>query len=87
MSFKSKMKIRGIPGKVDKHDIVRFEPTSTGPNTAGDFFKFFDGSDVGLTEDGENIDGITFDELGRERMAEQRRPCAHRSEHRTPLPG
>ena len=51
----------GGPGgkiKVRRNDIVLFQPTSTGAATAGTFTFFFDGSDVGLTTAGENIDGI-----------------------------
>ena len=39
-------------------DIYRFVPTSLGPNTAGSFLWYIDGSDVGLTGEGENIDAI-----------------------------
>ena len=45
-------------GSVDDSDIVRFVPTSLGPNTAGTFEMYFDGSDVGLTTNGEDIDAI-----------------------------
>ncbi|MFN2199700.1 MAG: LamG domain-containing protein, partial [Caldilineaceae bacterium] len=46
-------------GSVDDSDIIRFVPTSTGSNTAGSFSLYFDGSDVELTADGEDIDSIT----------------------------
>jgi hypothetical protein len=45
-------------GAVDDSDIVRFVPTSLGSNTAGTFEWYFDGSDVGLTTTGEDVDGI-----------------------------
>jgi hypothetical protein len=45
-------------GSVDDSDIVQFTPTSLGTNTAGTFSLFFDGSDVGLTTNGEDIDAI-----------------------------
>ncbi len=45
-------------GAVDDSDIVKFIPTSTGDNTAGTFEWYFDGSDVELTTDGEDIDAL-----------------------------
>jgi len=45
---------------VDDSDIIRFTPTSLGPNTAGTFSWYFDGSDVGLTTNSEDIDSIGF---------------------------
>ena len=45
-------------GSVDDSDILRFVPTSTGTNTAGTFEWYFDGSDVGLTTNGEDVDAI-----------------------------
>jgi hypothetical protein len=47
-------------GSVDDSDIIRFIPTSTGATTAGTFQWYFDGSDVGLTTDAEDIDAIDF---------------------------
>ncbi|MEM9483740.1 MAG: hypothetical protein AAGA83_08615 [Cyanobacteria bacterium P01_F01_bin.116] len=47
-------------GLVDDSDILRFVPTATGSNTAGTFELYFDGSDVGLTTSGEDIDAIGF---------------------------
>ncbi len=41
-----------------RNDILRFVPTSLGSNTAGTFSIFLDGSDVGLTTNGERIDGV-----------------------------
>lgn len=50
--------------KVDDADIVRFIPTSTGPNTAGSFELYFDGSNYSLDdpESGpdNDIDAIGF---------------------------
>jgi len=57
----------GGPGgstSVTPSDIVRFQPTSLGANTAGSFTFYFDGSDVGLSTVGENIDGIGLDANG-----------------------
>ena len=45
-------------GSVDDSDLVRFIPTSLGNTTAGSFEMYFDGSDVGLTRSGEDIDSI-----------------------------
>ena len=45
-------------GDVDDSDLVRFVPTSTGAATAGTFEWYLDGSDVGLTTSGEDIDGV-----------------------------
>ncbi len=50
---------------VDDSDIVRFTPTSLGTNTAGTFTFYFDGSDVGLTTDAEDVDAITLTPDGR----------------------
>ena len=47
-------------GSVDDSDIILFTPTSTGEETAGSFSLYFDGSDVGLDEGGENIDALTL---------------------------
>ena len=46
-------------GTVDDSDIVRFVPTSLGSTTAGVFEWYFDGSDVGLTVDNEDVDAIS----------------------------
>ena len=47
-------------GAIDDSDIVRFVPSSTGTNTAGTFELYFDGSDVGLTTNGEDVDAISL---------------------------
>ncbi|BAY61484.1 beta-L-arabinobiosidase [Calothrix brevissima NIES-22] len=62
-SLNSSLTLDGV-GKVDKQDIVKFTPTSTGNNTAGSFSLYFDGSDVGLTKSDEAIDGIAFTKDG-----------------------
>ncbi|MCA9286771.1 MAG: S8 family serine peptidase, partial [Phycisphaerales bacterium] len=43
---------------VDNSDVIRFTPSSLGGTTAGSWTFYFDGSDVGLTTSGENIDGL-----------------------------
>jgi hypothetical protein len=45
-------------GVVDDYDIVRFDATSTGANTAGTFSLYLDGSDVGFDTNREDIDAI-----------------------------
>ncbi|MCB0186484.1 MAG: hypothetical protein KDE31_19585, partial [Caldilineaceae bacterium] len=45
-------------GLVDDSDIMRFIPSSLGETTAGRFELYFDGSDVGLETNGEDIDVI-----------------------------
>jgi subtilisin family serine protease len=57
MSFDNAATI-GSLGTVDGSDIVQFDATSLGDNTAGSFSLFFDGSDVGLDGKGENVDAI-----------------------------
>jgi hypothetical protein len=63
-SFVSPITITGL-GSVDDSDIVRFTPTSLGENTAGTFSWYFDGSDVGLTTNSEDIDTVGFAPDGR----------------------
>ena len=48
----------GDIGTADDSDIVRFIPTSMGNVTAGTFELYFDGSDVGLSTNGEDIYGL-----------------------------
>jgi hypothetical protein len=55
----------GALGTVDDSDIIRFTPTSLGSNTAGTFAWYFDGSDVGLSANAEDIDAIAFAPDGR----------------------
>lgn len=51
-------------GTIEDSDIVKFIPTSTGTTTAGTYEMYFDGSDVGLTTSGEDIDAIAFTSTG-----------------------
>ncbi|MCP5099031.1 MAG: S8 family serine peptidase [Chloroflexi bacterium] len=55
----------GTLGTVDDSDIVQFNATSTGEVTAGTFSWYFDGSDVALTNNGEDIDGMVLLDDGR----------------------
>lgn len=57
LSFDAPVEISGL-GLVDDSDIVRFSPSSVGANTAGSFSWYFDGSDVGLTTDAEDVDAL-----------------------------
>ena len=43
----------------DDSDILKFTATQLGTNTAGSFSLHFDGSDVGLTGNGEDIDALS----------------------------
>lgn len=69
LSFTVEASIPGLIGgpsgtTVDDSDIVRFTPTSLGSTTAGTFTFHFDGSDVGLTADAEDIDAISLTSTG-----------------------
>lgn len=63
LSFTTAATLSGIA--VDDSDVVRFTPTSLGATTAGAFSLYFDGSDVGLTTDGEDVDAIALAPNGR----------------------
>lgn len=63
LSFSEDFNLAGL-GFVDDTDIVRFTPSSTGNNTAGTFTRYFDGSDVGLNNNTEDIDAFTIDPNG-----------------------
>ena len=58
MSFSSSGTVPGIGTTVDDSDIVKFTATQLGESTQGTFELYFDGSDVGLTESSEDIDGV-----------------------------
>ncbi len=59
LSLDAAANVSGL-GTVDDSDIIRFTPTSLGANTAGSFAWYFDGSDVGLTTNNEDLDTIGF---------------------------
>lgn len=70
LSFTVSGSVAGMTGgpsgtTLDDSDIVRFVPTSLGANTAGSFVFYFDGSDVGLTTDNEDVDAIALDAAGK----------------------
>ncbi len=63
VSFTGNVYLPGLVGGpdgtlVNRCDLVRFVPTSTGWDTAGTWEFWFDGSDVGLATTGENIDAV-----------------------------
>jgi uncharacterized protein YjiK len=60
LSFDASDTVPGVPGTVDDSDLVRFTATSLGTDTAGAFSLYFDGSDVGLTVAGEDVDAVEF---------------------------
>jgi hypothetical protein len=45
-------------------DLLAFTPSSLGATTAGSFALYFDGSDVGLTAGGEDVDAAAVDSSG-----------------------
>jgi hypothetical protein len=49
---------------VRDEDLIEFSPTSLGPNTAGSFSFYFDGSDVGLGDTAEDVDAVAVDASG-----------------------
>lgn len=58
LSFDTPGSFPGIAGTVDDSDLVRFDATSLGDVTAGSFSLYLDGSDVGLTTSGEDVDAV-----------------------------
>ena len=69
-SLKKSGSITGLQGGpqgdwVDKADIVRYRPDGYGGWYGGRMEFYLDGSDVGLTTHGENIDALTVDDQGR----------------------
>jgi len=51
--------------RADDSDVVAFFPTSLGGDTAGTFERYFDGSDVGLSTNAEEIDSLAMTPDGR----------------------
>jgi hypothetical protein len=58
MSFSNPITLAGIT--YDPWDIIRFDATSLGNNTAGTFSLYFDGNDVGLDTTSEYIDALSI---------------------------
>jgi subtilisin family serine protease len=70
LSLTASFSIAGMTGApsgttADDSDIVRFTPTSLGGTTAGVYTFYFDGSDVGLTTNAEDVDALALDSSGR----------------------
>ncbi len=63
VSFTAAGTVGGVSS--DDSDVLRFTPTSLGPVTAGTWSMYFDGSDVGLTNSTEDVDGLSFAPDGR----------------------
>ncbi len=63
LSFTAAGTVGGL--SVDDSDIVQFTPTSLGTTTAGTFSLYFDGSDVAMTSNSEDVDGIALAADGR----------------------
>ena len=58
MSFSTAVTLNGIA--VSPQDLVQFDATSLGSNTAGTFSMYLDGSDVGLDTNNEKIDALSL---------------------------
>lgn len=63
MSFSSPVTVNGI--SVTPRDVMQFDATSLGSNTAGTFSMYLNGIDVGLNVSAENIDGVALLSDGR----------------------
>jgi hypothetical protein len=69
ISFDATVSIPGLSGgpsgnTVEDEDLVRFTPTSLGEVTAGTWTFHFDGSDVALNTNGEDVDAVAVDSAG-----------------------
>jgi exonuclease III len=64
LSFDEPGNVPGLSTIVDDSDIVLFHPDSLGEDTRGEFSLYFDGSDVGLSTDDEDIDAIALTPTG-----------------------
>ena len=67
LSTTGSVSVSGVSARDE--DLVAFTPTAIGSNTSGTFALFFDGSDVGLGDSGEDIDGAAIDASGRVYMS------------------
>ncbi len=45
----------------DDEDLIELTPVALGPTSAGTWAMYFDGSDVGLADGGEDVDGVAVD--------------------------
>ena len=55
----------GSLGSVDDSELFQFIPTSLGDTTSGTFLRYLDGTDVGLSSGGEDVDSAGFTPDGR----------------------
>ncbi len=62
LSLEGPLTLAGLA--VDDSDVLRFVPSSLGTNTAGTFSLYFDGSDVGLTLNGEDVNSLSLSDAG-----------------------
>ncbi len=58
VTFDGNEKKLGLGMIIKPHDILKFCPTSLGETTTGTWSVYLDGSDVGLTTDGEKLDAL-----------------------------
>jgi hypothetical protein len=67
VSILGSVTVSGASGNVSvrDEDLLVFTPTSLGDVTAGTFEMYFDGSDVGLGDAGEEVDAAALDSTGR----------------------
>ena len=63
ISTRDSVSVPDVSGKDE--DILEFTPGSLGGNTTGSWSLYFDGSDVGLTSSGEDLDGLGLDAEGK----------------------
>lgn len=55
----------GSLGLIDDSELIQFIPTTLGETTSGTLLRYLDGTDVGLTSGGEDIDGAGITPDGR----------------------
>lgn len=60
LGFATNVTLPGISGPVTPWEVVAFNPTSIGPNTAGTFERWWSGGDHGLMTTAEKIDAIDW---------------------------
>lgn len=58
LSLSGAYSVPGISQGGANEDLIRFTPTSLGSTTQGTWSWYFDGSDVGLGNDGEDVDAV-----------------------------
>lgn len=61
LSFTESGRVPGIEERVDDSDLVLFTPSSLGEDTDGTFTLILDGSEIGLSRSGEDIDVVELD--------------------------